>query len=51
MDWIVYVLVGIAVGLSLGYMIGIRRGMVTVAALIGGAVDGIAGMVGKAGKE
>lgn len=47
MDWIVYVLVGIAVGLSLGYVIGIRRGMVIVASLISGAVDGIAGAIKK----
>lgn len=46
-DWIVYVLVGIAVGLSLGYVIGIRRGMVIVGALISGAVDGIAGAIKK----
>ena len=46
-DWIVYVLVGLAVGLSLGYVIGIRRGMVIVGALISGAVDGIAGAIKK----
>lgn len=51
MEWIVYVLVGIAVGLCLGYMIGIRRGMVTVVSLIGGAIDGVVGAIGKTGKE
>ena len=41
MEWIVYVAVGMAVGLSLGYVIGIRRGSVIVAQLLNGIVDGV----------
>ena len=42
MEWIVYVAVGMAVGLSLGYVIGIRRGSVIVGALLSGIIDGMA---------
>jgi hypothetical protein len=42
-DWIVYVLVGIAVGMSIGYMIAIRRGAQIVGALIAGIIDGVGG--------
>ena len=41
MECIVYVAVGMAVGLSLGYVIGIRRGSVIVGALLSGIIDGI----------
>ena len=44
-DWIIYVLVGLAVGLSLGYTIGIRRGTVIVGELIAGMIDGFRSIV------
>ena len=39
MDWIIYVLVGLAVGLSMGYTIGIRRGTLIVAGLLEGIMS------------
>ena len=42
-DWVIYVIVGMAVGLSLGYIIGIRRGAMIVGELISGIVEGIDG--------
>lgn len=41
MDWMVYVVVGLAVGASFGYMVGIRRGTVMVAALLDGIMEGV----------
>ena len=40
MEWIIYVLVGIAVGMSLGYMIGIRRGTQIIGLLLNGIMIG-----------
>ena len=40
-DWIRYVVVGLAVGMNLGYMVGIRRGTMIVGELIGGIVEGV----------
>ena len=37
MDWVFYTVVGLAVGLNLGYMIGVRRG----ASIVGMLLDGI----------
>lgn len=43
MDWWIYVLVGMVVGMNLGYMVGVRRG----AAIVGELIDSImVGMVG-----
>ena len=42
-DWIIYVVVGLAVGMNLGYMIGIRRGTLIVSELISGIVEAIDG--------
>lgn len=42
MDWWIYVLVGMVVGMNLGYMVGIRRGTMIVGDLICGIADGIA---------
>ena len=36
MEWIVYVIVGIAVGMNLGYMIGVRRGATIVSEILSG---------------
>ena len=41
MDWWIYVLVGMVVGMNLGYMVGIRRGTMIVGDLISGIADGI----------
>ena len=46
MDWWIYVLVGIVVGMNMGYMIGIRRGAAIVGELIEGIAVGVAGMTG-----
>ena len=43
MDWIFYMVVGIAIGLAAGYMIGVRRGTVIVGSLLSGIIDGIEG--------
>ena len=43
MDWIFYMVVGIAIGLAAGYMIGIRRGAAIVGMLLSGVIDGIEG--------
>lgn len=42
-DWIIYVVVGLAVGANFGYMVGIRRGALIVVDLISGIVGGING--------
>lgn len=42
-DWIIYVVVGLVVGMNLGYMVGIRRGTMIVGELIGGIVEAIDG--------
>ena len=42
-DWIIYVVVGLAVGMNLGYMVGIRRGTMIVGELISGIVEGATG--------
>ena len=42
-DWIIYVVVGLAVGANFGYMVGIRRGALIVGDLISGIVEGING--------
>ena len=42
-DWIIYVVVGLAVGMNLGYMVGIRRGTMIVSELISGIVEAIDG--------
>lgn len=47
MTWWIYVLVGLVVGMNLGYMVGIRRGMLVIADL----VDGIAKGFGESNKE
>lgn len=36
MDWLIYVVVGLVVGMNLGYMVGIKRGTVIVGELING---------------
>lgn len=41
MDWWIYVVVGLVVGMSFGYIVGIRRGSVIVGELIAGLMDGI----------
>jgi hypothetical protein len=46
MDWWIYVLVGMVVGMNLGYMVGIRRGTMIVGDLISGIADGIANAAG-----
>lgn len=38
MDWWIYVLVGMVVGMNLGYMVGVRRG----ASIVGELISGIA---------
>lgn len=42
-DWIIYVVVGLAVGMNMGYMVGVRRGTVIVSELISGIVEAIDG--------
>ena len=41
MEWWIYVIVGLMVGMSFGYIVGIRRGSVIVGELIAGLMDGI----------
>lgn len=41
MDWWIYVVVGLVVGMNFGYLIGIRRGSAIVGELIAGLMDGI----------
>ena len=48
-NWVIYVLVGIAVGLNLGYLVGVKRGMMIMTQVIAGALDGVAGYVKKDG--
>ena len=48
MEWWIYVLVGIVVGMNIGYMIGIRRGAAIVGELIKGIAVGVAGTAGVA---
>lgn len=48
MEWWIYVLVGIVVGMNMGYMVGIRRGAAIVGELIEGIAVGVAGMTGVA---
>lgn len=50
-EWIIYVVVGLVVGLNFGYIIGIRRGTVIVGELLHGFFDGIVGAVTKNGKD
>ena len=42
MEWWIYVLVGMVVGMNLGYMVGIRRGALIVGELISGIAIGVA---------
>lgn len=51
MDWWIYVLVGMVVGMNLGYMVGIRRGSAIVGELIAGILEGFGGIVGAVTKE
>lgn len=44
MEWWIYVLVGMVVGMNLGYMVGIRRGALIVGELIDGIVAGMTGV-------
>lgn len=44
MEWWIYVLVGIVVGMNMGYMVGIRRGAAIVGELIEGIVAGMTGV-------
>ena len=46
MEWWIYVLVGIVVGMNMGYMVGIRRGAAIVGELIEGIAVGVAGTAG-----
>ena len=46
MTWWIYVLVGLVVGMNLGYMVGIRRGSAIVGELISGILEGFGGIVG-----
>ena len=46
-NWVIYVLVGIAVGLNLGYLVGVKRGMMIMTQVIVGALDGVTGFVKK----
>ena len=39
-DWVIYVVVGLVVGMNLGYMIGVRRGSVIVGELLTGIMSG-----------
>ena len=41
MDWWIYVLVGMVVGMNLGYMVGVRRGSQIVGDLLSGIMDSI----------
>ena len=43
-NWIVFVVVGLVVGLNLGYMVGIRRGSVIVGELLSGILAGFTGI-------
>lgn len=45
MEWWIYVLVGIVVGMNLGYMVGIRRGSAIVGELLSGIMSGFSGIV------
>ena len=38
--WYVFVVVGLVVGMNLGYMVGIRRGMLVIADLVAGVAKG-----------
>lgn len=51
MEWWIYVLVGMVVGMNLGYMVGIRRGSAIVGELISGILEGFGGIVGAVTKE
>lgn len=44
--WYVFVVVGLVVGMNLGYMVGIRRGSAIVGELISGILEGFGGIVG-----
>lgn len=50
-EWIIYVVVGLVVGLNFGYIIGIRRGTVIVGELLHGFFDGVVEAVTKNGKD
>ena len=45
MEWWIFVLVGMVVGLNLGYMVGIKRGSVIVGELLSGIIGGMLGGV------
>ena len=45
-NWWIYLIVGLVVGMNLGYMVGIRRGMMVISELL----DGIMKAVGENGK-
>ena len=45
-NWWIYLIVGLVVGMNLGYMVGIRRGLIAISELL----DGIMKAVGENGK-
>ena len=45
MEWWIFVLVGLVVGMNLGYMVGIRRGSVIVGELLQGIMSGFGGIM------
>lgn len=44
MEWWIFVLVGLVVGMNLGYLVGIRRGSVIVGELLSGILAGFTGI-------
>lgn len=50
-NWWIYLIVGLVVGMNLGYMVGIRRGSAIVGELIAGILEGFGGIVGAVTKE
>ena len=47
MEWWIYVVVGLVVGMNLGYMVGVRRGMMVIGELFDGIMKAVGGENGK----
>lgn len=47
-NWVIFVVVGVVVGMNLGYMVGVRRGSQIVGDLLSGIMDSIIKLSGDA---
>lgn len=48
-NWWIYLIVGLVVGMNIGYMVGIRRGMIAISELLDGIMKAVGGENGKTG--